>query len=184
MPRGLYAPFVALLILVASSAFALEPINSDSNKAGSTEQVPTSALAGGWRLARSRNPNGGVDAVSIMQPADTTRSDLDFAGIMIRCSESGAEVVIVTLPALPFRIRPYVAFGKPENAIKFEATVAPPGTLVLLPKEATGLVNGPWQALEDLFVQVDYEQSTIRGVVKIAGLEGAFKHLNTSCPPR
>ena len=97
---------------------------------------------------RTHNPNGGADAISIMHPADTTRSDLDLAGIMIRCSESGAEVVIVILPALPFRVRPHVTFGKPGNAIKFEATVAPPGTVVLLPKEAIALVMArgkPWR---------------------------------------
>ena len=184
MPRGLCAPFVAFLIWAPLSAFAVDGANPDSGKAGTTEQAPSSALAGGWRLVRTHNPNGGADAISIMHAADTTRSDLDFAGVMIRCSESDAEVVIVVLPALPSRVRPHVAFGKPGNAIKFEATVAPPGTLVLLPKEATGLVDGPWQALEDLFVQVDYDQSTIRGVVKIAGLGESFKHLNASCPSR
>jgi hypothetical protein len=184
MPQALCAHFVACLILSPLSAFALDVVNPDNGKAGSIVQAPSSALAGGWRLVRSHNPNGGADAISIMHPADTTRSDLDLVGIMIRCSESDAEVVIVTLSALPFRVRPQVAFGKLENAIKFEATVAPPGTLVLLPKEATGLVNGPWQSLEDLFVEVDYDQSTIRGVVKIAGLEGAFKNLTASCPPR
>ena len=123
------------LLLLPSSFWLLCPLlpltraNPDSGKAGSTEQAPSSALAGGWRLVRSHNPNGGADAISIMHSADTTRSDLDLAGIMIRCSESGAEVVIVTLPALPFRVRPHVAFGKPGNAIKFEATVAPPGTV-------------------------------------------------------
>ena len=130
---------------------------------------------------RTHNPNGGADAISIMHPADTSRSDLDLAGLMIRCSETGAEVVIVILPALPFRVRPHVTFGKPGNEIQFEATVAPPGTLVLLPNDAIGLVSGPWQTLEDLFVRIDDDQSTIRGVVKLAGLAAAFKQLQASC---
>ena len=81
-----------------------------------------------------------------MHAADTSRSDLDLAGIMIRCSEFGAEVVVVILPAFPFRAQPRVAFGKPGNEIQFEAKVAPPGTAILLPKEATSLVSGPWQS--------------------------------------
>ena len=114
----------------------------------------SSELAGGWRLVRTHNPNGGADAISIMHTADTSRSDLDLAGLMIRCSETSAEVVIVLLPALPFRARPHVTFGKPGNETQFEATVAPPGTAVLLPRDATTLVSGPWQALEDLFIRI------------------------------
>jgi hypothetical protein len=71
--------------------------------------------------------------------------------------------------------------GKPGNETEFQATIAPPGTLVLLPEQATSLMRGPWQALEDLFVRVDNGQSTIRGVIKTAGLEAAFKKLQTSC---
>ena len=100
---------------------------------------------------------------------------------MIRCGETSAEVVIVILPALPFRTRPHVTFGKPGNEIQFEATVAPPGTVVLLPNDATALVSGPWQTLEDLFIRIDDGQSTIRGVVKLAGLAAAFKKLQASC---
>ena len=168
--------------MVPLFAFALDRADPDSGKAGNAEQAPGSELAGGWRLVRTPNPNGGPEAISIMHAADTLRSDLDLAGIMIRCSEFGAEVVIVILPALPFRARPRVAFGKPGNEIQFEAKVAPPGTAILLPNDATTLVSGPWQSLDDLFIRIDHDQSTIRGVVKLTGLEQAFKQLNASCP--
>ena len=42
---------------------------------------------------RTRNPHGGADAVSIMHTADTSKSDLDLAGLMIRCREGGTEIV-------------------------------------------------------------------------------------------
>ena len=168
-------PCLRFLILAPLSAFAVDGANPDSGKAG----IPSKRPVPNWREA-------GVLCVRIIRmgapmpflsctPPIRSRSDLDLAGLMIRCSESGAEVVIVVLPALPFRARPHVAFGKPGNEIKFEATVAPPGTVVLLPNDATTLVSGPWQALEDLFIRIDDDQSTIRGVVKLAGLEAGFQ---------
>jgi hypothetical protein len=178
--RSLIARFGAFLILVL--LFAFDWANAGSGKSGTAEQASSSELAGGWHFVRSHNPNGATDAISIMHAADTSRSDLDLAGIMIRCSDSGAEVVVVTLPALPFRSRPRVALGKPGNDIQFEAKVAPPGTAILLPKHATTLVSGPWQSLDDLFIRIDNDQSTIRGVVKLTGLEQAFMRLNASCP--
>ena len=179
--RRLFPLLVAIFILATAPAFAINGANPDSDKAGGAERALSSELAGGWHLVRTHNPNGGADAISIMHIADTSRSDLDLAGLMIRCSETSAEVVIVLLRALPFRARPHVALGKPGNETQFEATVAPPGTMVLLPKDATTLVSGPWQALEDLLIRIDDGQSTIRGVVKLAGLEAAFKELQASC---
>ena len=178
----LFARFVAFFTLVLLLAFVCDRANADSGKSGTAEQASGSELAGGWHFVRTRNPNGGTEALSIMHAADTSRSDLDLVGIMIRCSGSGAEVVVVTLPALPFRSRPRVALGKTGDEIQFEAKVAPPGTAILLPKHATTLVSGPWQSLDDLFIRIDNDQSTIRGVVKLTGLEQAFKRLNASCP--
>jgi hypothetical protein len=101
---------------------------------------------------------------------------------MIRCSERGTEAVIVLIRTFPLRARPHVVFGKPGNETKFEATVAPPGTSVLLPVDATILVSGPWQAQSDLFIRIEDGQTTISGVVALAGLQAAFKVLATSCP--
>ena len=174
-------------LLVALSVFSTGPTSAangpdrDNGQATGSEQTVSSESAEGWRLMRTHNPKGGADAISIVHPADTSRSDLDLVGLMIRCQESNAEVLIVVLTALPARTRPNVVFGKPGKEIQFQGTIAPPGTLVLLPKEATGLMSGPWQALEDLFVRVDDGQSTIRGVIKIVGLQPAFKKLQTSC---
>jgi len=168
-PRRFYSLFVTIFILATVPASA----------AGGAEHI--SELAGGWHLVRTPNPNGGADAISIIHPADTSRSDLDLAGLMIRCGETSAEVIIVILPAMPFSTRPHVAFGKSGTKTQFEATVAPPGTAVLLPRDATTLVNGPWQALDDLSIRIDFGQSTIRGVVKLAGLQAAFKELQSIC---
>jgi hypothetical protein len=177
--RRLFVLIVANLILATVHAFAFNAANPE-NGSGDKQSL-ISELAKGWHLVRTPNPKGGADAISIMHPADTSRSDLDLAGLMIRCGKTNAEVVIVLLPALSFRTRPHVTFGKPGNESQFEATVAPPGTAVLLPADATTLVSGPWQTLDDLFIQIDEGQATIRGVVKLAGLQAAFKILETSC---
>ncbi len=57
----------------------------------STNAVPQAlGPAGGtWRLVRTRNPTGGPEAVSIMQTADIAKSDLDLAGMMLRCGKAG-----------------------------------------------------------------------------------------------
>ena len=179
--RRLSSLIFAIFILAIVPASAVDGIIPDSGSAGGAEPTPGSELAGGWHFVRTRNPNGGADAISIMHSADTSRSDLDLAGLMVRCGESSAEVIIAILPALPFSTRPHVTFGKPGNEIQFEARVAPPGTLILLPNDATALISGPWQTLEDLFIRIDGGQSPIHGVVKLAGLAAAFKKLQASC---
>ena len=136
---------------------------------------------GAWRFVRTRHPQGGPDAVSIMHTADTSRSDLDLAGLMLRCGESGTEALVVLIKAFPLRARPHVTVGKPGNETRFEATVAPPGTALLLPVDATALVKAPWQSLTELFIQVDDDQSKIRGVVALAGLQPAFEMLLMNC---
>ena len=130
---------------------------------------------------RTPNPQGGADAISIMHTADTLRSDLDLAGLMIRCHEGGTETVIVLIRAFPLRARPQVVFGKPGKETRFEATVAPPGSAILLPGDAAILVKGAWLAQSDLSIQVDNGPTTIHGVVALAGLQAAFKVLLASC---
>jgi hypothetical protein len=73
-------------------------------------------------------------------------------------------------------------FGKLGHETQFEATVTSPGTAVLVPGDATTLINGPWQTQGDLFIQVIDGQTTVAGVVALAGLQPAFKALVTSCP--
>jgi hypothetical protein len=119
-----------------------------------------------------------------MHTADTSRSDLDLAGLMIRCGDGRAEVVIVLIRSFPFRARPHVVFGEPGNETQLEATVAPPGTAIVLPTDAATLVRGSWRTLNDLFIRVDDGQTTIRGVVVLAGLQAAFNELVATCPAR
>lgn len=206
--RYLPTPFKTILvsaIAIAGAAFGAEP---SAEKAGFPERclgfygpgVPlncfehvasdqsqnssASELAGGWRFVRTRHPQGGPDAISIMHTADTSKSDLDLAGLMIRCSDNGAEILVVLIRSFPLRARPKVVFGKPGNETRFETSVVAPGTAILLPKDAATLVNGPWRSLTELFVQVDDEQGSTRGVVALTDLKPAVDVLMTNCLAR
>ena len=157
------------------------PISSAASS-NVTAQAPRPELPGGWHFVRTPNPRGGPEAVSIMHTADTSRSDLDLAGLEIRCGERGPEALITLITAFPLRARPHVVFGKPENEAHFEATVAPPGASILVPGNATNLISGPWHAQSDLFVRVEYGDTIIRGVVTLVGLQTAFNVLVANCP--
>jgi hypothetical protein len=140
---------------------------------------------GAWRLVRTPNPAGGPDAVSIMQTADITKSDLDLAGLMVRCGQTGTEVVIALVQPLPPRARPKVSVSTGGSAISFTATVVPPGALVLLPQDASALADGPWQNAAELTVAVeDSSSEQVKGVIPLAGLGSALPNLLANCPAR
>jgi hypothetical protein len=172
---------VAIFVVAIATVSAVNAANPDTGRAGGAERPLSSELAGGWHFVRTPNPHGGTDAISIMHTAETSRSDLELAGLMIRCREGGTEPVIVLLRAFPLRARPHVVLGKPGSETQFEATIAPPGTAILLSGDATTLVNGAWQAQNYLFIRINDDQTTIRGVVALAGLQAAFKVLLASC---
>jgi hypothetical protein len=179
--RYLSTLLFALLIEIVAAASTSNATNVIPVAATSEVPVLGSELTGGWRFVRTPNPQGGPDAISVMHTADTSRSDLELAGLMIRCSRSGTEAVVVLLRAFSLRARPHVSFGKPGHETQFEATIAPPGTAILIPGQAGTLVSGPWQSQKDLFIRVIDGQTTIAGVVALAGLHTAFKALVMSC---
>jgi hypothetical protein len=142
---------------------------------------------GTWRLVRTRNPNGGQDAVSIMQTADIVKSDLDLAGLMLRCGQTGIEVLLVLVQPLPPRAHPKVTVSAAGRSEDFVAKIVPPGAALLLPQEATELASGPWTAASELAVQIDPgqndgESTAIRGAISLTGLAGALPVLTANCP--
>jgi hypothetical protein len=147
------------------------------------------AMAGPWPLVRTPNPAGGRDAVSVLKTADITKSDIDFAGLMLRCGEHNIEVLAVLVRPLPPRAHPRVAVTTGGRTIDFIASVVPPGAEVLLPPEAIALASGPWQIASELSVVVgavegDDQPSQIRGVISLAGLGAALAQLQANCPPQ
>jgi hypothetical protein len=149
-------------------------------------QAPSKGI-GTWRLVRTPNPTGGREAVSIMQTADMTKSDIDLAGLMLRCSDSHVEVLFVLVRPLPMRAHLKVTASAGDKSTDFVATVVPPGVTVLLPQEAIALATGPWQNASELSVQIGAVEgetlpTPIRGVVSLVGLGGALPLLMANCP--
>lgn len=171
------AASISVLFVAIAAAFT-------ASQARDAEQRPSSELTRGWHIVRTNNPQTDTNSISIMHTADTSRSDLDFAGLMIRCSDDHPEVVIVVIRPFPLHARLHVVFGKLGNETQFEATVAPPGTAIVIPTDATALITKSWQSLNDLLIQVGDGQAAIRGVVILTGLQAAFNELVASCHGR
>jgi hypothetical protein len=172
---------------IADDAARLRCIESTTGKPRTNSGTGTlGPEAGAWRLVRTPNPSGGPDAVSIMQTADTTRSDFDLAGLAVRCQDGGVEVLIVLVGALSLRSHPKVAVSAGGKSMDFTATVVPPGASLLLPKTATELASRLWTATSEMTVQIETGQNDsapglIRGVVPLKGLSSALPSLLAIC---
>ena len=136
----------------------------------------------GWRLLQTPNPQGGPDAISISHTADALRSDFDLAGLMLRCSNDGTEVLIVVVTLFPPLARPSVTIRADGKEWKFDARVVPPGAELLLPKEAEHLLAGAWQSAHELVIKVSSQDQSFGGVIPIDGLESALGTLAAKCP--
>jgi hypothetical protein len=135
-----------------------------------------------WRLMRTPDPAGGHDAISITRTADIAKSDLEFAGLMLRCGERSVEVLIVLVRAIPPRVHPEVKLTAGSSSVELTASVVPPDVLLLLPRDATALASGAWQASTELAVTVEDEPAPIRGVVSLMGIGHALALLKSNCP--
>jgi hypothetical protein len=145
------------------------------------------AAAGTWRLVRTPNPSGGPDAVSIMQTADTAKSDFDLAGLALRCQDGGIEVLVVLVGALSLRAHPKVVVSAAGKTADFSATIVPPGASLLLPQVASELASGPWAVAGEVAIRIEPgliegAPSLIRGVVPLSGLGSALPTLLANCP--
>jgi hypothetical protein len=152
--------------------------NRPAAPSGNRLAAPSGSMEG-WRLVRTPNPLGGKDAVSVMHTADPLRSDQDLAGLIVRCADTGTEVLIALISPFPPRAHPRVVFD--GSTLQLQASVVPPGASILLPAEATALANGPWQSLDELSLQIDQEGTIIRGVIPIRGLPAALQSLRANC---
>jgi|ERR1700722_2954224 hypothetical protein len=148
----------------------------------SAADIRPESTAGDWRLLRSANPQGGADAVSMVHTADTSRSDFDLAGLMLRCDGKNIALMIVVVTPFPPRARPTVTISSDGKEWSFDATVISPGAELMLPMDAMGLVKGAWQSAHELAVAVRSAEQSFGGVVQIDGLFGALSTLTRQCP--
>jgi len=154
--------------------------------ASNTPGVPQapSRPAGAWRLMRAPNPHGGPDAVSIVHTVDIARSDVDLAGLMLRCAPGGIEALIIVLDPRPPSSRPWVKARAAGMEEQFEARIVPPFTALLLPPEAAALLTGQWRTSDEVAIEIEAEPSAVKGTVSLAGLGPALDDLRASCPPQ
>lgn len=151
---------------------------------GAQSAVPAPTSGGTWRLVRTPNPRGGPDAVSIMQTADAARSDIDLAGLALRCSDTGFDVLVVFLKPFPPRTHPKVKLTTGGATVQLEATVIPPGAAISLPAEAAMLLKGSGQSSSELAIEVEDDGNATRGIISLVGLGPALSLLTANCPSR
>src|SRR5215469_12410358 len=65
--------------------------------------------SGHWELARTPNPSGGPDSISMTKITNPTPSEQDVTGLMLRCAEGATINVLIVLAApLPPKSHPKV----------------------------------------------------------------------------
>src|SRR5215467_2045597 len=160
------------------------PCQKEGNVGGpvrQSQQQPTEPAT--WQLARTPNPAGGPDSISITKIAEATRSDQDVTGLMLRCAEGATtEVLVVLIKPLPLRTHPKVTVVAGAMTSVFTASVVTPGALVLLPEKASALVERAWQSIPELTVAIADDRRVLHGVIPVADISTAMQTLQANCP--
>jgi hypothetical protein len=140
-----------------------------------------SAVGATWQLSRTPNPGGGSATISVAKIMDG--SDRDVSGLMLRCGEgaSRAVLVVLTKPLGP-HAHPKVTVAAGSTTTEFTASVAAPGTLVLLPEKASALVEQAWQAVPELAVTIQDDKRSLHGVISLGDIGDAMQTLQSNCP--
>ncbi len=177
--------------MTSSTAKSLQPIRRASTASRRCSKNPSSGTTtvenGGsedlWPLVRTPRPNGAADAIAIMRTAETTQSDPDLAGLMIRCQEKARlEVLLALVRPLPPRSKRDVTVNLGASESVLHAEVLPVGTALLLPIDATTFTTGPWRDLKQFSVRISDPEGDIRGVISLEGIRPAMARLAASCP--
>lgn len=142
---------------------------------------PGGASSSGWHLVRTPGPDKTGDIVSMMRTADLLNSDLDFAGMAIRCQEGARpQIAFVLVTPVKPRSKTRITVTTGPAPVSFDGIVIGPGTMVGLPDEAAPLLQA-WQTAKTLKVEIASEDLTVKGAVPLAGLAEAVTRLETSC---
>jgi hypothetical protein len=160
------------------------PCYKEGNAGGPVRQSQQQPIESAtWQLARTPNPAGGPDSISIAKIAATPQSDQDVTGLMLRCAEGATtEVLVVLIKPLPLRTHPKVTVVAGATTTQFTASVAAPGVLVLLPEKASALVEHAWQSIPELAVTIAEDHRSLHGTIPLADINTAMKTLQSNCP--
>ena len=143
-----------------------------------SQTAPSSLpIAGKWRLVRTPNPRDGQNVVSIMATAELAGSDVDFAGLNLRCADQDFEILVFLIRPLPPRARPAISV----NGNTFQGSVVAPGTAILLPRTAAILAKEQWRSLPSLAIDVEDDGTKTHGLVSLNGFATALQTLTAAC---
>ncbi|TGN88778.1 hypothetical protein EOW77_0011425 [Bradyrhizobium yuanmingense] len=136
-----------------------------------------------WKFTRTQGAKDGESFAAIMKTADTTQSDPDFAGLIVRCAPKGkVDVLVALIRPFPPRSRPKVTIAASGGGtLTFDASMAAAGAAVLLPDEVSAFAAGKWQTTASLSVVVREGDSEIKGMVALNGLREAYHSLLANC---
>jgi hypothetical protein len=115
-----------------------------------------------------------------MATAELAGSDIDFAGLDLRCSGQDFDILIFLVNPLPPRARPAIAI----NSEKFQGSVILPGTAILLPRTASALAQEQWRTLPSLSIEVEDDGTKTHGFVSLEGFNTALQTLMGTCSTR
>ena len=161
------------------------PDNPPGSLSGSQPGPGPSSIpvAGKWRLVRTPDPRAGregKDIVSIMATAELSGSDIDFAGLNLRCADPDFEVLVFLLSPLRPQAQPAIAI----NGEKFHGNVVSPGTAILLPREVSDLAREQWRSFPKLSVEVEDDGTKTHGLISLEGFNTALQTLVGNCSTR
>lgn len=145
--------------------------------------VAAPASSSVWKFTRTQGTKDGESFAAIMKTADTTQSDPDFAGLIVRCAPKGkVDVLVALIRPFPPRSRPKVTIAASGGgSLTFDASMAAAGAAVLLPDEVSAFAAGKWQTTPSLSVVVKESDSEIRGLVALNGLRESYHSLLANC---
>ena len=146
-------------------------------------EVATPALSSVWKFSRTQGAKDGESFAAITKTADTTQSDPDFAGLIVRCAPKGKiDVLVALIRPFPPRSHPKVTIAASNGGtLTFDASMAAAGAAVLLPDEVSAFAAGKWQTTPSLSVIVRESDSEIKGMVALNGLREAYHSLLANC---
>jgi hypothetical protein len=108
-------------------------------------------------------------------------SDLNFAGIMLRCSKNNLQVMVALVEPLPPRSQTLVTIASGDRETKLTGTVIGPGLAILLPPEASALAETAWRSLDRISIVVEKGDTKLKGSVALGGLPAALQKLRENC---
>jgi hypothetical protein len=155
-------------------------LNAFGNQAGGYR----AELPSGWHLSGTQDANSGASLFSLMHAADFRKSDLNFAGIVLRCASGPIEVLLAVIEPYPPRARVNVTLKLDETPeLSFVGNVVPPGAMIRLPPEGAAYLSQRIHSVRELRVQLFYEKKLeTKGAVDLVGFSDAIDSLKSKCP--